>query len=243
VEMASVPVSIAGADIDNLMIVTSLGVTITGHMVFEQGPPTATNGTPMRVMAMPQSMNDMAGAPSPEPAIVSADGTFTLKGLMGEYALRSGAPVGAGPSQFLKSVTVNGEDVTDTPREFKTSDRVTITVTSRVSTIEGNVGDTRDVQLAEAGVILFSEDRSSWRINSVWTKRTGFDPKGHFRITGLMPGRYYVAALPRQRLDVSRGGDADVAFFEQLAKEATLVVVGADEQRIVDLRLLDAYAR
>jgi hypothetical protein len=58
-----------------------------------------------------------------------------------------------------------------------------------------------------------------------------------------MPGRYYVAAVPRQRLDVSRGGDVDAAFFEQLAKEATLVVVGADEQRTVDLRMLDAYAR
>jgi hypothetical protein len=120
---------------------------------------------------------------------------------------------------------------------------VTITVTSRASTVEGNVTDMRDVQLAEAGVILFSEDKVSWRINSIWTRRTGFDPKGHFRITGLMPGRYYLAAIPRQRLDISRGGDADAAFFEQLAKEATSVVVGADEQRIVDLRMLDAFAR
>ena len=146
-------------------------------------------------------------------------------------------------NEYMKSVTVNGEDVTDVGREFKASDRVTITMTSVVATIEGNVTDTRDVQLPEAGVILFSEDKASWRINSIWTKRTGFDQKGHFRITGLMPGRYYVAALPRQRLDLSRGGDADVSFFEQLAKEATLVVVGADEQRSVDLRLLDAYAR
>ena len=81
------------------------------------------------------------------------------------------------------------------------------------------------------GVILFSEDKASWRLNSIWTKRSSFDQKGHFRITGLMPGRYYVAAVPRQRLDPSRAGDADAAFFEQLAKEATLVVVGADEQR------------
>jgi hypothetical protein len=55
------------------------------------------------------------------------------------------------------------------------------------------------VQLPEAGVILFSEDKASWRINSIWTKRTGSDSKGHFRIAGLMPGRYYIAAVPRQR--------------------------------------------
>jgi hypothetical protein len=79
-------------------------------------------------------------------------------------------------------------------------------------------------------------------MTSIWTRRTGLDPKGHFRLAGLIPGRYYIAAVPRQRLTLS-GGDADVAFFEQLAKEATSVVVGADEQRTVDLRMLDAFAR
>ena len=237
VEVGIVPITIAGADVDNLMVVTSLGITITGQVVFEQGPPPGNTGN-MRVFAMPPSPNDTAGLISPEPATVAADGTFTLKGLMGEYGLRASVM-----NQFMKSVTVNGEDVTDVPREFKSSDRVAITVTSRVSTIEGNVTDTRDVQLPEAGVILFSEDKASWRLNSIWTKRSSFDQKGHFRITGLMPGRYYVAAVPRQRLDPSRAGDADAAFFEQLAKEATLVVVGADEQRTLDLRMLDAFAR
>jgi hypothetical protein len=234
--MASVPISIAGADVDNIMVTTSLGTTITGQIVFEAGPPTS-DVTGMRVFASASNMNDGAGVPSPPPATVAEGYTFTLKGLMGEYILRTGVV-----NQFLKSVVVNGEDVTDVPREFKDRDRVTITLTSRVSSVEGNVTDTRDVSLAEAGVILFSEDKGSWRTTSVWTKRTSLDPKGHFRINGLMPGRYYIAAVPRQRLNVS-GGDADVAFFEQLAKEATSLVVGAEEQRTVDLRLLDAFAR
>ncbi|HEU4937247.1 MAG TPA: carboxypeptidase regulatory-like domain-containing protein [Vicinamibacterales bacterium] len=237
VEMASVPISVAGADVDNIMVTTSLGTTITGQVVFEGVPPTG-HVTNMRVFASPSNPEDAPGVGSAEPGTVTADYRFTLKGLMGEYVLRTGIQ-----NHYLKSVTANGEDVTDVGREFKASDRVTITMTSTVGTIEGNVTDTRDVQLPEAGVILFSEDKASWRINSIWTKRTGFDQKGHFRITGLMPGRYYVAALPRQRLDISRGGGVDVAFFEQLAKEATLVVVGADEQRTVDLRMLDAYVR
>ena len=237
VEMASVPISIAGADVDNIMVTTSLGTTMTGQIVFEGAPPTG-NVTGMRVFASASSSNDFAGMPSPEPGTVTADYRFTLKGLMGEYVLRTGIA-----NQYLKSVTANGEDVTDVAREFRASDRVTITMTSTVATIEGNVTDTRDVQLPEAGVILFAEDKASWRMNSIWTKRASFDAKAHFRIAGLMPGRYYVAAVPRQRLDVSRAGDADAAFFEQLAKEATLVVVGADEQRTVDLRMLDAYVR
>jgi protocatechuate 3,4-dioxygenase beta subunit len=237
VEMAIVPLSIVGADVDNLLVVTSLGVNLTGRVVFEQGPPTST-GAPMRVMAVALNMNDSAGIPSPDPAIVAADGTFTLKGLMGEYGLRT-----AVPNQYMKSVTVNGEDITDLAHEFKASDRVTITMTSRVSTIEGDVTDLRDTPLPEVGIILFSEDKASWRINSVWTKRGMLDAKGHFRVVGILPGRYYMAALPRQRLTLSPGSDADTAFFEQLAKEATGVVVGTDEQRTVDLPLLDAFAR
>ena len=236
VEKASVPISIAGADVDNVMVVTSMGTTITGQIVFEAGPPNS-GVSGMRVFASASSPNDGAGVPSPPPGTVAEDYTFTIKGLMGEYILRTGIV-----TQFLKSVTVNGEDVTDVPHEFKASDRVTITLTSRVSTIEGNVTDTGDVQLADAGIILFSEDKGSWRTNSISTKRTGLDPKGHFRITGLMPGRYYIAAIPRQRLALP-GGDGDAAFFEQLAKEATSVVVGVEDQRTVDLHMLDAFAR
>lgn len=236
VEMASVPISIVSADVDNIMVVTSLGTTITGQIVFEDGPPTGDTNN-MRVFASAATTNDSAGVTSPEPSTLTSDYRFTLKGLMGEYIVRTGIS-----NQATKSVTVNGEDVTDTPHEFKSNDRVTVTVTSRLAVLEGNVTDAGDVPLPETGIFLFSEDKASWRMTSVWTKRTGVDSKGHFRLPGIIPGRYYVAAIPRQRLTLVTG-DADAAFFEQLAKEATLVVAGPDEQRTVDLRLLDAYSR
>ena len=236
VETAIVPVSIVASDVDNLMVVTSLGTTITGQVVFEAGTPTGDT-TNMRVFATASPTNDGAGVPSPEPGTLTSDYRFTLKGLMGEYILRTSIS-----NQATKSVSVNGEDVTYVAHEFKPNDRVTVTVTSRLATIEGNVTDTRDVPVGEVGVLLFSDDKESWRMASMWTKRTGLDPNGHFRLAGLLPGRYYIAAILRQRVTLI-GGDSDVAFFEQLAKEATAVVVGAEEQRTVDLRLLDAFAR
>ena len=239
VEMAIVPISIGNADVDNMTVVTSLGVTISGHIVYEQGPPAApASSSTMRVMAVMLNPDDTAGIPSPPPATIAEDASFTLKGLMGEYGLRV-----AVPNQYMKSVTVNGQDITDVPHEFKSSDRVTITVTSRVSTLEGNVTDIGDAQMTDAGIILFADDKSSWRFTSFWTRRTGVEPNGHFRITGLMPGKYYAAAIPRQRLTLQGGPEAATAFFEQLAKEATSIVIGADEQRTIDLRLLDAFAR
>jgi hypothetical protein len=53
---------------------------------------------------------------------------------------------------------------------------------------------------------------------------------------GVLPGRYFAIAVPRERMAVS-SINQDATFFEQLAKEATTLVVGEDEQRQVDLRL------
>ena len=52
---------------------------------------------------------------------------------------------------------------------------------------------------------------------------------------GLMPGRYFIAALPRDRLN---GRALDAAFFEQSSKEATSIVIGEDENRQADLKLI-----
>jgi hypothetical protein len=226
------PLTITGADVDNLVVMTTPGVTITGQVVFEQGAPPPGSGQ-MRVMATAGNSDEMMlGLQPPQPAVVQPDSTFTMKSLMGELMLRV-----SGPNQYLKSVTVGGEDITDSAREFKASDRVTITVTSRASTLEGNVLDAAGAVSTDAGIILFSDDKASWRFNSSRTKRSFVDPYGHYRIPGLMPGRYLVAAIPRDRLSGPMGADTDL--FEQLSKVATSLVIGEDEERRVDLKLSD----
>jgi hypothetical protein len=54
-------------------------------------------------------------------------------------------------------------------------------------------------------------------------------------MTGLMPGRYFIAAVPRERMALPFPGPE---FFEQLSKEATSLVIGEDDQRQVDLKVL-----
>lgn len=231
-EMAAMPLTIAGADLDNLMVVTTPGVTISGQVVFEQGPPTTTADT-VRIMATIGNPDEMSGVPSPQPAVMRPDLTFTMKGLLGDHMLRA-----SGPNQYLKSVTVGGEDITDTPREFKAGDRVTITLTSRASAVEGNVADAAGAASPDAGILLFSDDKASWRFNSARLRRSTVDANGHFRIPGLMPGRYFIAALPRERLSMPMNGDP--AFFEELSKVATSLTIGEDEERKVDLKIVAA---
>ena len=228
-EMASVPINLA-SDLDNLFVVTSPGATITGQIFFEQGPP-AQMPTGIRVTASAGNPDEMMGMPTPQAATVTPDLTFTMKGMLGEFLLRTSAP-----NQYLKAVMVGGDDVSDTPHEFKNGERVTLVLTSRASTLEGNVTDAEGKPTIDSGLILFSEDKSTWRMNSLKTRRTGTDQNGHYRMTGLLPGRYFVAAVPRDRLSIPFGVDA--TFFEQLSKEATSVVLGEDDQRQVDLKVV-----
>jgi len=174
----------------------------------------------------------MAGLPVPPSVLVTPDLTFQMKGVMGELLLRTSAP-----GQFVKSVTVGADDITDSPREFKNGDRITIVMTSRASTVEGTVTDAKGAPVTDAGIMVFSDDKASWRYNSLRTRRGGPDANGHFKLTGLLPGRYYAIATSRERLSVSTLNQ-DPAFFEQLAKDATTIVVGEDETRQVDLKLV-----
>jgi hypothetical protein len=110
----------------------------------------------MRVMAITGNLDDMtmAGLPQPAPATVTPELTFSMKGMMGETLLRV-----AVPNHHLRSITVSGEDVTDTPREFNNNARVTITVTSRVSTLAGEVTDSKGGLATDAGIVLFRRPR------------------------------------------------------------------------------------
>jgi hypothetical protein len=229
-EMASVPVTVAG-DVENLVIAMGPGATITGHLVFEQGPPSPIPPQ-MRIMSVIDNDEDSPGTPSPPPATVMPDLTFTIKGLMGPFLLRTIVP-----NQYLKSITVNTVDITDTPHQFRTNDHVVLTVTSRTSTLEGTVSDPSGTVPVGAGVVVFSEDKALWRTSSTRTRRGGVDSTGRFRVTGLMPGRYFVAAAPLARLSIPSFA-AGTEFFEELSKQATTVVLGEDEQRRMELSLI-----
>lgn len=230
-ELGSLPLTI-GSDLEGVVVVMSPGATISGQVVFEQGPPQLPPGQQsfqMRVTGMLGDPQSSMGMNSPQPGLVSPNLTFTMRGLHGELLLRS-----SGPGMFLKSVTVSGRDITDTPYEFKNGDKVTVTMVTRVSTLEGYVTDSTGKPAIDAAILVFSDDKASWRSNSTRTRRGVTDPTGKYRVTGLLPGRYYIIALPRNGLILN---NAEAEVFEQLTKEATAFVVGDDEQRQVDLRI------
>jgi hypothetical protein len=229
-EFASVPVTV-GADVEGLLIVTGPGATITGQIVFEQGgppPPGQGMNSAIRINATPGDPENQMGIPPPPAVTAAPDLTFTMKGMMGEYLLRTGVQ-----GQFLKAVMLGSEDITDTPREFKSGDRVTMVMTSRASTLEGNVTDDKGELVTDAGLVLFSGGQGVVAFE--------LDPHAPRRRPAERP---LPAAGPDARPLLHRGAAARASqrsarrgVFEQLSKEATTIVIGEDENRQADLKL------
>ena len=231
------PVSVNGADVDNVLVTTGPGATVTGRVVFEPAPPAAPDGKPpvIRIMATYRDPAGNRGLPSPPPVLVQPDQSFTIKGLMDEYVLRV---MGTQPSWYVRSITAGADDVMETPRRFTSQDQVTVVISTRASSLDGNVTDAKGAPVS-AVVLMFGEDKATWRSNSLWTRRTPSSQNGRFTLTGLRPGRYYIIALPSERLNVL-GPDATESVFEEFAKDATTILINDDEQRTIDLRMTTA---
>lgn len=232
-ESASLPLTV-NDDVENVYVRLSPGATITGQIQFDGEPPVQSGSQPaqLRVNAQPGDPMNQMGFGSPRPALVNPDLTFTLKGLQGEELLRTGAP-----GTTLKSVLLGGEDITDTPHEFKDGERVTIVLTTHTAIVQGTVTDDKGAPATEVSLMMFSDDKTTWHGNSVRTRRSGVDQIGQFKLQQVLPGTYLIVAMPRESLMLPL---TDPSTFEQYSKYATPVVVGDGETRTVNLKVVTA---
>lgn len=216
-EFASMPLSVSG-DIDNLTIVTSPGVTVVGRVVYQGQAPPKQN---LQITAVPP-----AGGPSPIGALISAkalgggrvnqNGAFELRGIAGPQLIR----VQALPAGWaLKSITIDGADITDAPYDFKPGVNVSglvVTLTDRLSEITGNVRDTRGQAVMDYVLVAFPEDAKLWGPQSRYVQTTRPNQNGTFSIKGLPPGRYLAAVVPA----LENGLQNDPAVLDQLRPRA-----------------------
>ena len=195
-ESASVPLTVGGSDLTNLRIVTSRGTVVSGQVEFEGTAP-RTSSFPWRVM--PQSSSPapvfFAGANTAANGLVGDDGAFQAQvGGSTPVLLRlTGSPLWA-----LKSVTLDGEDITDTPTDFTGKGSVSgirIVMTDRLTTVSGRAVDGRGRPLTDYVVVIQPEDAKTGVVANRYLRLVRPDRGGGFRVTGLPPGRYVATAL------------------------------------------------
>ena len=125
----------------------------------------------------------------------------------------------------IRSVRLNGVDVTDAGIEFKPNEDISgveVELTNKVTTISGTVKTSRGELSKEYTAIVFAQDKEKWTGNTRYQSAGRPDQDGRFKITGLPPGEYLrrrgrparAGPVGRSRVPRTRpqqGGAADVA--------------------------------
>ncbi|HQZ38853.1 MAG TPA: carboxypeptidase-like regulatory domain-containing protein [Vicinamibacterales bacterium] len=233
-EFARMEISVGADDVEGLTLVTAPAGRLTGTVVTDTGDPLPTSPPPVQVVARPAAPDapSFGGGGGQAQGRVSNSGAFELGNMIDPRLIRVTAPQG----WTLKSVLLNGQDVTDTPVDVPPGQRVTgvqVIITRKVSGVMGTVLDDRRLPVLDATVVMFPADENLRTFQSRFIKAARPDQEGKFRIADLPPGDYLAVAV--QGLEDGRAGDPE--FMTSVEEQATAVTIEEGETRTVNLEL------
>jgi Carboxypeptidase regulatory-like domain len=111
---------------------------------------------------------------------------------------------------------------------------LSLTLTDRPTELSGTLVDASGRPAAGYVVIVFSTDRTHWSIaprRSSGVVRIGSN--GTYRVTGLPPGEYHLAAL----IDADAQDAGDPSFLDQLVPVSLTITLSEGERKQQDLRV------
>ena len=214
-------------------LVLQPGLTVSGRLVFdgaELKPPADLTKTIV-------SLRPTAGI-SPQWEIkIEPDGRFTITGVIpGRYSVSSGisGQPTTGPSWSVKSVVLDGRDVTDLPFDIGAggASGLTITLMDAISELSGMLTTPAGAPATDYFVVVLPVDRAYWAPLARRIASTRPDRAGKYLFRKLPAGEYCIAAttdlVPRD-LQETNG-------LEQLAAVCAKVTLGVGEKKTFDLR-------
>jgi hypothetical protein len=156
------------------------------------------------------------------------DGSFAIQSVTRPGYFRASGP----PGWKLESVTVDGQDVTDSPIDFTHDvNNLDVVFTHRLGSVTGTVTAVSK-PVSAAMVVLFPEDPKRRAYPSRYTSvaRTLFT--GAFTIPDVLPGSYYALAVPLFL------GDPDPDWLEKMRAFATLIQVEEQLETTASLEMV-----
>jgi hypothetical protein len=213
-----------------LIMKTSHGTSVEGRLTIEGDVEQLRS-----FQIVPTALDDRARV-EPTMAVIGST-EFFLTGLFGPtgFSLRRAAS----DDWYLKSFTINGVDISDTGFDFG-AQPAAITDTQLVLSRNGAVlsGQLRDSVGANYFVVAFPSSREARFAFSRRVKFARAGADGSFRIQGLPPGDYFVAAV--DRLDgTAEGGEwQNPELLATLESGAERVSVLEGQTQLVTPRLI-----
>ena len=230
-QFAMQPITLDGSDIDGLAVMLSAGATLTGTVIFTPGQSAVPDATQVRITAPSTDLSSFGPQPN---ARVDKDGRFTLSGVpAGTHLVRSNGNL---RGWTLKSVTVAGRDVTDTPidvRSGQTLSNVTIAFTDKINEISGTITTTTGVPMPDYTVLAFPTDQSLWRPQARQIATTRPDQTGKYRLRGLPPGEYYVTTVD----PAEQGEWFEPAYLDEHRPGASRLTLGDGDVKTQDFKV------
>ena len=225
----TLPITVAGADIPDVSVIVAQGATIVGTVSFPQAQTQLPDLSQVRISSVaiePGLTNSQAR--------VEKDNSFKIVSVAaGAHLIRPGGQL---RGWTLKSVVLDGRDITDTPIEVRSGQeitRVSITFTDAVSEINGTLTTEQGVPVPDYTVLAFSTDSSFWRAQSRHIATARPDQNGKFRIRNLPAGSYYLATV-----DPTQPGEwFEPAYLEEHRVGAATVTIGDGETKTQDFKI------
>jgi hypothetical protein len=239
---AQANVDVNGENITDVTLALQEGMTVSGKVLFAGkalAPP--TDLTKIRLSLDPSGPGTgmMMGMPFAE---LDSTGGFKFTGVPpGKYMLGSSLPGpggGAAANWAAKSAVADGRDVLDSSLEVRPGQSIqglVMTFTDQRTELSGTLMDTTGKPTSGLMILVFSTDRMLWTSAGSRRMRPPVQPStdGKFKITGLPPGEYYLAALT----DVEPGDIGNAAFMDQVAAVAIKITLGEGEKKVQDLKI------
>ena len=229
------PISVGQADLTNLSLALRPTVQVEGQVVLEDGarPPAGFSVTSLLISVQtPGGL--VASAPRPD-----ATGRFQTEHLApGPYFVAPTQP-GVSAGWALKSISLNGRDVTDAAIELGDEDirGLIVTLTDKVSEVRGRVRSADGAIDADASVLVFTPHREKWTDFGGWWDTVRFysarvAPDGTYVLRSLVPADYLIAAVKEEFTEAWQ----TVENLEALSRSATRLRIALGQQVTQDLQ-------
>src|SRR5262249_31963425 len=186
-DSAMANVSVNGIAVTDVRVEPVRPITVSGHVTLDPVAARSFKPETMRLSAGPSDPFPMFGPPTP-PAAVRDDLTFEFKASPGPSVVRLASPSG----WLIKSITLNGADVTDgiTFRDEDVSD-LEVELSNKMPDLSGQVTNGNGDAVLDYVAIAFPQDQDLW--NAPGPGRNGMtrpDDQGRYRFRTLRPGTY-----------------------------------------------------
>ncbi|MBI4266211.1 MAG: carboxypeptidase regulatory-like domain-containing protein [Acidobacteria bacterium] len=234
-ESVALPIAVNGVDIANVGLTASAGWSLRGTVAIDSDAPAGLRRNQVTIASLSlagRTPMRVPGGAVPR-QVVNDDWTFSVTGVVGAARLRVTVPEG----WAVKAVLHGDRDIADRPLDLMSGEElagVQVVLTDRVATVTGQVVDQNGTAGPDGTVLLFPADSAKWYEGSRFIRATRPDQRGRYRIQGVLPGDYWLAALDY----VEDGIWNDPEYLNSIRRDAQRVALVDAAPHVLPLKVV-----